>query len=116
MRYQIIHSMKGNIYDLTNYIYNPLEEHFEELHSTNHLKIERIISKGHHSPDNYWYDQDFFEWVILLKGKAVLTLKNPNESIELSEGDYILIEPNRPHRVESTEPEKETFWLTISFK
>src|SRR5205085_676573 len=32
------------------------------------VRIERIISHGHASPDGFWYDQPQHEWVIILKG------------------------------------------------
>ena len=44
------------------------DELFEEILKTENLKVERIVSKRHSSPDNQWYDQEENEWVILLKG------------------------------------------------
>ena len=38
------------------------------LQEMDKVKVERIISKGHKSPANFWYDQDQNEWVIILKG------------------------------------------------
>ena len=35
-------------------------EIFNSLIASENIKIERIISKGHTSPDNGWYDQDKF--------------------------------------------------------
>jgi cupin 2 domain-containing protein len=32
------------------------------------VRIERIISHGHSSPADFWYDQPQHEWVIVLKG------------------------------------------------
>ncbi len=43
------------------------DEIFETIIDSEGCKIERIISKGHHSPDNYWYDQEKNEWVMVLK-------------------------------------------------
>ena len=52
------------------------EEAFETILSNGTIKIERIISKGHASPDGFWYDQEFSEWVLLLRGKASLAFDN----------------------------------------
>tara|TARA_B110000495_G_C22888044_1_gene517901 strand:- start:611 stop:778 length:168 start_codon:yes stop_codon:yes gene_type:complete len=41
-------------------------EVFEKLVESNNISIERIISKGHFSPESGWYDQDNNEWVIVL--------------------------------------------------
>lgn len=36
------------------------------------LRIERIVSYGHASPPDFWYDQAEGEWVLLLAGAARL--------------------------------------------
>lgn len=46
------------------------EELVEVLTENKHVRIERIISTGHASPDDFWYDQDEHEWVVVLKGEA----------------------------------------------
>ena len=38
------------------------EELVEVLTENKHVRIERIISTGHASPDDFWYDQDEHEW------------------------------------------------------
>ena len=48
------------------------EELFQELISKDGFKIERIISKGHITGDGEWYDQKSDEWVMVLRGEAVL--------------------------------------------
>ena len=50
------------------------EELFEELISTDTLKIQRIVSYGHTTQEFQWYDQDNEEWVILLEGSASVPL------------------------------------------
>jgi cupin 2 domain-containing protein len=42
-------------------------ELFEELLRHKNIKIERIVSQGHASPENGWYDQKENEWVIILE-------------------------------------------------
>ena len=34
------------------------------------IRIERIVSRGHTSPPDFWYDQPQAEWVIVLAGSA----------------------------------------------
>ena len=42
------------------------EELIQTLLSTPCVRIERIISLGHGSPEGFWYDQEWHEWVLLL--------------------------------------------------
>ena len=51
------------------------DEIFEEIVTCEQVKIERIVSKGHASPDNFWYDQEKNEWVMVVKGRAVLVFE-----------------------------------------
>ena len=39
------------------------------------LKIERIISQGQASPPEFWYDQAWNEWVIVLKGRRHVAVR-----------------------------------------
>ncbi|MFH1991277.1 MAG: hypothetical protein ABIK98_02565 [Pseudomonadota bacterium] len=41
------------------------KELFQDILKTDRFKIERIVSKGHASPEGFWYDQKEHEWVIL---------------------------------------------------
>ena len=88
-------------------------EVFETILQNDNVKLERIISKGHTTPEGKWYDQDFDEWVILLSGKAVLSFEGKTENITLNPGDYMLIEAHKKHRVEYTSFEEETIWLAL---
>ncbi len=90
------------------------KEIFEELLKTNNVTIERIISAGHRSPDSGWYDQENNEWVIVLKGKAVLVFED-QITINLSEGDYLNIPSHTKHKVTWTDPDSETIWLAIHY-
>ncbi len=45
------------------------EELVEPLLGTPGLRIERIVSPGHASPEGFRYDQDDGEWVLLLEGR-----------------------------------------------
>jgi len=92
------------------------EELFQEILKTENIKVERIVSKGHSSPDNYWYDQEENEWVILLKGSAGLLFEGDEKAVRLKSGDYINIPSHTKHRVEWTDPDMETVWLAIHYK
>jgi len=93
------------------------EEVFETLINSKNIKIERIISpKNHKTPDRQWFKQDLNEFVILLKGSAVLLFKENGYFTNLRPGDYINIPRYKEHRVESTDKEVETIWLAIHYK
>lgn len=86
----------------------------ESLVDNDKVTIERIISKGHTSPDSGWYDQDSNEWVIVLKGAAVLSFADES-TVKLMAGDHINISAHEKHRVSWTDPDIETIWLAIHY-
>lgn len=90
-------------------------EIFETLAASDHVRIERIVSRGQASPPGFWYDQDGAEWVILLAGNARLLFKGPDETVDLSPGDWVNIPAHRRHRVEWTDPDRETVWLAVHY-
>jgi len=90
-------------------------ELFETILGREPFRIERIVSHGHCSPEGFWCDQHEHEWVILIKGSAVLRFEGQAENITISPGDYIHIEKHQKHRVEWTDPEQETIWLAIHY-
>lgn len=91
----------------------PDEESLETLLERPGIRIERIVSRGHASPADFWYDQDEHEWVFLLRGAARLRLEGPDEEIDLRPGDHLEIPAHRRHRVEWTDPAGETVWLAV---
>lgn len=91
------------------------DELFEELIRNSSFKLERIISKGHATPRGEWYDQDRDEWVILLKGSAGLLIEGKDKVVTLKPGDYIHLPAHLKHRVEWTEPGKETVWVALHY-
>ena len=105
--------MKQNLF--TNIPKEIPDEIFETLAENKNIKIEKIISKGHSSPESFWYDQEENEWVILLKGKAKLQFEN-NTTTELLPGDFVNIPKHVKHRVDWTDPEVETIWLAVFYK
>jgi cupin 2 domain-containing protein len=94
---------------------NLSEELIHTLAENDKIKIERIVSSGHSSRKDFWYDQNKNEWVILLKGSARILFKENLEAIRLSAGDYVSIPAHVLHRVEWTDPGVETIWLAVFY-
>jgi cupin 2 domain-containing protein len=89
------------------------EELIEILVDAGDIRIERIISTGHASPPGFWYDQAESEWVVVLRGEAVLAFEDETQTMR--PGDYVLIPPHRKHRVNSTSSNEPTVWLAVFF-
>ncbi len=90
------------------------EELFSELLRGREFRVERIVSKGHTSPESGWYDQKEHEWVMVLQGEAKLSFED--ERVEqLVAGSYINIPAGVRHRVIWTAPGVETIWLAIHY-
>jgi cupin 2 domain-containing protein len=98
-----------------NIPHNLSDELNQTLVKNNKIRIERIVSKGHSSPKDFWYDQEENEWVILLKGKAKIVFKENLRSQVLSVGDFLNIPAHTHHRVDWTGPNQETIWLAIFY-
>lgn len=77
------------------------------------FRIERIVSTGQASPPGFWYDQDYAEWVVLLRGSAALLFEGEAAPRVLGPGDYLHIPAHRRHRVEWTAPHEATVWLAV---
>ena len=92
-----------------------IEEIFETLLKTEDFRLERIISSGQATPFGEWFDQDSNEWVVLLSGSAGLLFEGEEEGSTLHPGDYIHIPAHQRHRVEWTDPEQKTVWLTLHY-
>ncbi len=91
------------------------KEIVEELLCHDTVRIERIISKGQTSPACGWYDQNEHEWVIVLKGSAILVFEDGRE-IKLEKGDFYNIPAHEKHKVHWTDPDQVTFWLAVFYK
>lgn len=76
------------------------------------VRIERIMSKGHVSPEGFWYDQNEDEWVVLLKGSAVIEYSDGSETA-LKAGDALFIPAGRRHRVKFTSAKPECEWFCV---
>lgn len=90
-------------------------ELFENIVTSENIRIERIISKGHFSPESGWYDQDENEWVIVLKGQAKIEFDS-QAPVHLVIGSYLNIPAHTLHKVSWTDPDTETIWLAIYYK
>ena len=89
------------------------EELFSILQESSGVRIERIVSQGHRSPEGFWYDQNQHEWVIVLKGHARLSFED--SGLDLKPGDFVNIPAHKKHRVEATSPDEPTIWLAIFY-
>ena len=90
------------------------EELCETLARSDAVRIERIVSRGHASPDDFWYDQEQDEWVLLVQGAARLAFADGDE-VRLRSGDWLLIPAHWKYRVAWTVPEAETVWLAVHY-
>ncbi|MFA5323580.1 MAG: cupin domain-containing protein [Smithella sp.] len=90
------------------------QELFDELLRHKNIKIERIVSQGHASPENGWYDQKENEWVIVLEGSGSILFEN-GEEVNLKKGDYLNIPAHTRHKVTGTNPDSITIWLAFHY-
>lgn len=91
------------------------EELVEILLDSASVRIERIVSHGHTSPEGFWYDQDEGEWVVVLRGKAILRFEGGEGPLELGPGNYVNIPAHRRHRVDWTTTDEPTIWLAVHY-
>jgi cupin 2 domain-containing protein len=85
----------------------------QTLVSARSFRIERIISCGHASPDDFWYDQPEHEFVVVLRGAAQLRFEEG--VLDLNLGSFINIPAHKRHRVEWTDPDQPTIWLAVYY-
>ena len=89
-------------------------ESLEELLRHENIKIERIVSQGHTSPGNGWYDQKENEWVIILEGSGSILFESGDE-VNLIKGDYLNIPAHTRHKITWTDSNSITIWLAIHY-
>jgi len=90
------------------------DELIQKLIVNNNFSVERIISDGHKSPEDFWSDQNSDEFVLLLSGIAELEFKD-EMIVYLEPGDYLIIPAHKKHRVNKTDAAGKTIWLTIHY-
>lgn len=74
--------------------------------------IERIVSNGHVSAADFWYDQDRDEWVALLQGQAEIGFADGRRKT-LCAGDWLLIPAHDRHQVRWTSADPPCIWLAV---
>jgi cupin 2 domain-containing protein len=76
------------------------------------VRVERIVSYGHVSPEGFWYGRDRHEWVVLVAGAT--RLRFGDGVVGMRPGSVVNIPAHRRHRVEWTTPDEPTIWLASS--
>lgn len=117
-RFQALGSSSEPIGESIKNIFDDLPQHLpkevvQTLIQAADVRIERIISHGHASPTDFWYDQTQHEWVIVLKGAARLQFQD--RMLEMKVGDFINIPAFQKHRVDWTTPDEPTVWLGVRY-
>ena len=105
-------NMLTNIFE--NIKIDKKNEQFIDLLKHKNLRVERIVSNGQSSPVDFWYEQEENEFVLLLKGEAVLEFED--KELLLKEGDFVNIPSKEKHRVKYTSKTMPTIWLAIFYK
>jgi cupin 2 domain-containing protein len=76
------------------------------------VRVERIVSRGHTSPADFWYDQDEHELVLLVQGRARILVEGHGE-LDMSPGDWLDLPAHTRHRVTFTDRHADTIWLAV---
>jgi cupin 2 domain-containing protein len=91
-------------------------EAIEAIAAVDQARIERIVSPpGTVSPEGFWYDQSWAEWVAVLAGSAALLFEDDPEPRPLEAGDHVLIPAHCRHRIAWTDADMPTIWLAVHF-
>lgn len=90
------------------------EEFLEVLMSgkSGGARVERIVSQGHASPPDFFYDQDEWEFVAVLRGGAELGFED-GTVMKMSSGDWVMIPEHCRHRVNRTSEAAPCVWLCV---
>ena len=102
---------KYNIF--TQIIVDKKEERFFEIFKNEIIKVEKIVSNGQTSPENFWYEQEKSEFILLLEGFAILEFEN--REVELKKGDCLNIQAMQKHRVKFTSQDEPTIWFAVFY-
>jgi cupin 2 domain-containing protein len=89
------------------------DETVDPLLNADGVRLERIVSHGQASPAGVWYDQEEAEWVMVLSGRARLTVEGETSDRELRPGDSLFLPAHCRHRVAWTAPDQATVWLAL---
>jgi cupin 2 domain-containing protein len=91
------------------------EELSEIICSSATVMIERIVSRGHASPEGFWFDQEMNQFVLVVEGSAGLQLESKDDLVILKAGYYLNISAHVKHRVEWTDSTCDTIWLAVHY-
>jgi cupin 2 domain-containing protein len=103
----------GNLF--AHIVPDPEDEQVSDLAVAPGARIERIVSFGQTTPEGQWFDQDWTEWVVLVRGRARIRFEGEAEARTLAAGDWLEIGPHIRHRVEYTDQDAPTIWLAVHF-
>jgi len=99
----------------TKEFHNLKTEQFQKIVNSDSIVIERIVSPNFDKPIDDWYQQDWDEYVLLIKGLA--EIEYDDKSIkQLQEGDFLFIPSGEKHRVIKTIGNPLCIWLAIHLK
>jgi|SRR5574344_1062534 cupin 2 domain-containing protein len=102
---------KYNIFDKV--IIDKNEENFFQIFKNESIRVERIVSNGQKSPEDFWYEQIENEYILLLSGNAILEFED--FEVELKKGDCLNIEAMQKHRVKFTSLDEPTIWFAVFY-
>lgn len=88
-------------------------EHLETLLERPGLRLERIVSFGHATPEGDWFDQPDDEWVMLASGRARLFIEGEERERILVAGDCLFLPAHCRHRVTWTDEKAPAIWLAL---
>lgn len=119
LRFQPLGSSSEQVGESIKNIFDDLPQHLpkevvQTLIRAADVRIERIISHGHASAPDFWYDQPQHEWVVVLKGAARLQFED--SMVEMKVGDFVNIPAFKKHRVGWTTPDEPTVWLGVRYR
>ena len=83
------------------------EETIQTLFKQNNVTIKHIAS--HALESGVSYDQDEDEWLVLIRGEALLSFED--QDVNLKQGDTFFIKRHQRHYVKKTSAD--ALWLTV---
>jgi len=89
-------------------------ELFETLARSGPARFERIVTPpGTVFDPDFWYDQTWDEFILLVAGRADLAFEGEETPRRLLPGDWVFIPARIRHRVERTHPTEPAIWLAV---
>ncbi len=106
-------SLPQSIFTLSQTERQSKDELFQTLITQDNVTIERIVSTGQSSPEDFFYDQYQDEWVAVLSGFAKLEIDGQGIR-EMRPGDFVFLPKRLRHRVAHTD--NPTVWLAVHIR